>query len=193
MSVKAWTRVLHHSRAKGTDKLLLAAIANYADDAGEAWPSVSTLAGILNVERSSAKRARARLVNLGELTYLHQGGGTEDLKDDQRPNLYRIKVSCPPSCDGSTAHRRLAPELWTNPGASTHPGGTRAPGEGASTHRGGGRADAPQTVTTEPTVTNEGASVTGSRAPEPRCTTCGLDRADCQRRSPTSGHSYSGP
>jgi hypothetical protein len=44
MSVGMLSRVWKHSKARFGDRLVLLAIADFANDAGEAWPSVETLA-----------------------------------------------------------------------------------------------------------------------------------------------------
>lgn len=42
-------RVFEHSRSEGTARLVLLALAWYADDHGNAWPSVKNLADRANV------------------------------------------------------------------------------------------------------------------------------------------------
>ena len=44
MSIKIMSAIWEHSEAKGTELLLLLAIADYANDKGMAWPSITTLA-----------------------------------------------------------------------------------------------------------------------------------------------------
>lgn len=105
MSVRCIARVLHHSRARGTDKLVLVALANYANDEGTAWPTVSTLAAHANVTARAVQGSLARLVGSGELLVHRQAGGAPDLPADQRPNLYRLCIECPAGCDGTTNHR----------------------------------------------------------------------------------------
>lgn len=95
---------LHHSRAGGTDKLVLLGIANHDGDGG-AWPSVATLARYANVEPRSVKRSIKRLVELGEIKCERQAGGTRTTPDYTRPNLYQVLVTCPSYCDRSAQHR----------------------------------------------------------------------------------------
>jgi hypothetical protein len=97
---------LHHSNAKGTTKLVLLGIANHDGDGG-AWPSVPTLALYANVDERSVQRAIDQLVGAGEVARDFQAGGLRDMADHDRPNLYRIRLSCPLNCDGTTAHRVL--------------------------------------------------------------------------------------
>lgn len=106
MSVEALAVVLHHSRAKGTAKLVLIGIANHEGDGGS-WPAVGTLAVYANVSRSNVQRALLALETLGEVHRSTQDGGTRSTPDWDRPNLYRVLVMCPPNCDRTTAHRLL--------------------------------------------------------------------------------------
>jgi hypothetical protein len=96
--------VLHHSRASGTDKVVLLGIANHDGDGG-AWPAIATLARYANVTERAVQAAVARLIEMGEVEVVHQEGGDRRLRNDRRPNLYRVLVSCPDSCDGSPQHR----------------------------------------------------------------------------------------
>lgn len=81
--------VLNHSKARGTDKVVLLGIANHDGDGG-AWPSLATLARYANVDERSVRRSIANLVALGELAVEYNGGGTGTTRSDRRPNLYRI-------------------------------------------------------------------------------------------------------
>lgn len=96
--------VLHHSRAKGTTKLILLGIANHDGDGG-AWPTIETLARYGNCSRTKVKQAIHDLIALGELKVDLQGGGNNDTRADRRPNRYTVLLSCPGTCDGSTRHR----------------------------------------------------------------------------------------
>ena len=89
--------VLNHSRARGTDKVVLLGIANHDGDGG-AWPSLATLARYANVDERSVRRSIASLVALGELAVEVNAGGTGATRGDRRPNLYRILVTA----DGGT-------------------------------------------------------------------------------------------
>lgn len=92
MSVEKISLVLNHSRAQGTEKLVLIGIANHDGDGG-AWPSVETLARYANVSERSVQRAISKLVDLGELEVHYQAGGSVNTRADHRPNLYRILVT----------------------------------------------------------------------------------------------------
>lgn len=96
--------VLHHSKSKGTAKLVLLGIANHEGDGG-AWPSVATLMRYAHADRRTVQRAIERLVDMGELQVLRQKGGNDMTHSGLRPNLYRVRVFCPHTCDGSAQHR----------------------------------------------------------------------------------------
>jgi hypothetical protein len=104
VSIEAIAVCLHHSRASGTDKLVLLGIANHEGDGG-AWPSVSTLARYANCTERSVQRSIGNLVSLGEVKVVAQAGGNEGTRPDRRPNLYRVMVRCPSSCDGTSRHK----------------------------------------------------------------------------------------
>lgn len=104
MSVEHLAVVLHHSRAKGTNKLVLLGIANHQGDGG-AWPSVATLARYANVTERNVQKALSWLVSAGELVVYAQEGGTRDTPDHRRPNRYDVVVSCPSWCDRTSQHR----------------------------------------------------------------------------------------
>lgn len=104
MSVESLAAVLHHSRAKGTAKVVAIGIANHDGDGG-AWPSIRTLAMYANADRSTIKRAIRQLVKLGEVRVHIQAGGTRDMEDTERPNRYDVLVECPEGCDRTTNHK----------------------------------------------------------------------------------------
>lgn len=86
--------VWEHSRASGTDLLVLLAIADSANDDGRnAWPSVPTIAGKCRVSERTVQRSLRKLVSLGELRVVEQAGGTESMRADKRPNRYDVLVS----------------------------------------------------------------------------------------------------
>lgn len=96
--------VLHHSQARGTNKLVLLGIANHEGDGG-AWPTIDTLAKYGACSRTRVKQALAELSAMGEVRIDRQAGGNADTRADRRPNRYRVLVNCPPGCDGSSQHR----------------------------------------------------------------------------------------
>jgi len=145
VSVESIAVCLHHSRATGTAKLVLIGIANHDGDGG-AWPSIDTLARYANVHRRNVQKAIETLVKLREVEVVLQGGGQSSIADSHRPNLYRIMLECPPSCDRSRNHksRRAARFDMFDDGVATAPPG----GESVTA----GVATAPPEPSTKPTT-----------------------------------------
>lgn len=86
MSVRVISWVWEQSLAEGTDRLVLLAIADCAaDDGGNAWPSISTLAGKARVSARTVQRSVKALQLLGEIEIDANAGrhGT---------NMYRIRM-----------------------------------------------------------------------------------------------------
>lgn len=151
MSVEHLAICLHHSRAKGTAKLILLGIANHHGDGGS-WPAVGTLAKYANVDERSVQRSLDKLVSLGELV-VHDRPGTS--------NLYELRVMCPGSCDRTPNHRTAADRhrqqpLWITRGdASVTPGTSVTPTPGTSV------TPPPAPASPEPSINHQ---------PEPRGT-----------------------
>lgn len=85
MSIHFMDQVWQHSRHKGSELLLLLAIADYANQAGTAWPSVASLAckTRLSVRRVQQLLRALADEDLPELQILRSAG-------PYRSNLYRI-------------------------------------------------------------------------------------------------------
>lgn len=75
MSVEALSVVLNHSKARGTDKLVLLGIANHDGDGG-AYPSIETLGRYANCSRTRVKQALRNLVQIGEVVVYERAGGS---------------------------------------------------------------------------------------------------------------------
>lgn len=108
MSIEAVSAVLKHSKAKGTAKLVLLAIAwHYGEDAElGAWPSQNTLANYCNTSDRQIRRALQDLIELEELEYrAHDGRG---FRPDRRTARYFILLDCPETCDASVSHNEIA-------------------------------------------------------------------------------------
>ena len=73
MSVKVMGKVWEHSKAKGTARLVLLAIADHCNPTGVAWPSLSRLAQYVNVDRRNVIAAINKLVEIGELERVQKG------------------------------------------------------------------------------------------------------------------------
>lgn len=106
MSVETLAVVLHHSRAKGTAKLVLVGVANHDGDGG-AWPTVATLARYANVSERNVQKAIESLIRSGELARHVQQGGHSGMRDWDRPNRYEVLLSCPAWCDRTKNHRAM--------------------------------------------------------------------------------------
>lgn len=104
MSIESMTIALHHSKSRGTAKVVLLGIANHDGDAGS-FPKVATLAKYANVHPRRVQEAISQLVELGEIAVATKQGGMRDIPDHLRPNLYRFTLACPETCDRSSAHR----------------------------------------------------------------------------------------
>ncbi|PII81575.1 hypothetical protein BMH32_04615 [Leucobacter sp. OLJS4] len=130
MSFEHVAIAMNHSRATGAAKLVLAGIASHANDEGEAFPGLLTLARYAGFDgwdavaaedtsearaaartaresaARSARRAIRKLEELGEIRTETNAGGTRNRPDHMRPNLYTVTLACPPDCDHSAQHRR---------------------------------------------------------------------------------------
>jgi len=80
------TQVWEHSQATGGQLLVLLAIADFADDHGKAWPSVSTLAKKSRITKRHTQKAIKQLKDMGELV-VDQGASGH-----WGTNLYRITL-----------------------------------------------------------------------------------------------------
>lgn len=83
MSIRITSRVWEHSRSAGSTLLTALAIADFADDDGEAYPSIAKLAEKARIDERTVQRALLELVRLGELQ-VEIGAGPN------RRNAYRI-------------------------------------------------------------------------------------------------------
>jgi hypothetical protein len=107
MGYKAVNACLYHSKALGTTKLVLVAIATFYDDIGNngAYPSQDLIASMANCSVRTVHRAIKELQQLGELeVLLHRGKGKTF---DRQTNLYFVVLECPVTCDSSYNHRNI--------------------------------------------------------------------------------------
>lgn len=94
MSHGAIALVWHHSKATGTDLLVLMAIANFINEDG-AFPKVATIAKQARVGERQAARSLANLRAMGEIeTIKGAGAGTGIYKTSR----YHLLLTCPPEC-----------------------------------------------------------------------------------------------
>jgi hypothetical protein len=87
MSVRSMARVWEGSKHSGTELLMLLAIADFADDAGRAYPSISTLAAKCRTKPRYAMVLLEALTASGELEVRKNAG---PIGRGGRTNLYRI-------------------------------------------------------------------------------------------------------
>lgn len=87
MSIKVITHVWEHSQQRGSALLMLLAIADNANEDGEAWPSIPTLAHKCRMTERNAQMLIHRLEAAGELTVQHRRRGEKN-----ETNLFTIAV-----------------------------------------------------------------------------------------------------
>lgn len=83
-----------HSQARGTNLLVLLALADIANDDGECWPSIPHLARKCRLDQRTAQRRIRSLEELGELVVV-VCGGKASYRGGVRSNRYRILVHVP--------------------------------------------------------------------------------------------------
>lgn len=88
MSIHVLSKVLRESEATLAARLVLIAIADKANDDGEAFPSPAAIASDARCTRESVRRAIKTLVSLGELEVMREA-------TPQRAGLYRVLIGQP--------------------------------------------------------------------------------------------------
>lgn len=88
MSIEVMNAVWRNSTSTGRQKLVLLAIADHQGELG-AWPSISTLAGMVNASERSVQRDIQELVSIGELIVEERQAPT---RSKYRANLYWVNV-----------------------------------------------------------------------------------------------------
>jgi len=116
MSISAMTQVWEHSKVKGTELLLLLALADYANDKGIAWPGIDSLAHRIRQSRRNVTRLLRNLEKRGELTIEVNAG-------PYGANLYKLPVvalamtnrkpKCPAPHDKQETQMSSEPSLTT--------------------------------------------------------------------------------
>jgi len=100
MSVKVMSRVWDSASQGGSDKLMLLALADRADEDGICWPGMAYLAGKCGVTERQAQRTISKLAIRGEV-YVETGGGKG------KTNSYFITVGLPAADIKEILIRRL--------------------------------------------------------------------------------------
>ena len=125
--------VWQSSRASGNALLVLLAIADNANDAGTAWPSVDTIARKARCSERRAQRHLRRLEALGELQVEKQAG-------PRGCNLYRVTV-CRPDVSATPGDGLTGDSLGGGDGLT---GGQMVQGGVAKTATGGVTPPSPE-------------------------------------------------
>lgn len=119
--------VWDHSPVGGTERLVLLAIADCADDAGaNAWPSVATLARKVRLDERTVQRVIRRLVDGGHLAVSASAGGRSS-------NRYTVIIREEPAAapagpaDGSGVQNRTPDGI--DGGEYPHPRQDATPGD----------------------------------------------------------------
>lgn len=86
MSIRVQSLVWEHSQHEGNDLLLLLAIADHADDAGQAFPSIGRLAKKARMAVRTVQYALDRLKRSGELTVHIKAG-------PRQANLFQVNLA----------------------------------------------------------------------------------------------------
>ena len=89
MSIEIMNAVWQHSKADGRARLVLLAIADHQGELG-AWPSLSTLAKMVNASERSVQRDIDYLQNIGELEVHYQQAPT---RTHYKSNLYFVTLT----------------------------------------------------------------------------------------------------
>jgi hypothetical protein len=89
MSIEIMNAVWRHSKAEGRARLVLLAIADHQGEIG-AWPSLATLAKMVNASERSVQRDIDYLQNIGELEVHYQQAPT---RTHYKSNLYFVKLA----------------------------------------------------------------------------------------------------
>ena len=87
MSVKVMARVWAYSQRKDGELLVMLALADFANDAGESWPSIPVLAAKARLTERQTRRVLIKLEEAGEIRRVKSNGGRN------RRNHYFVTLS----------------------------------------------------------------------------------------------------
>lgn len=106
MSARDVAAVLNHSKATGTDKVVLIGLAWHMSETwGEGtWIGLDRLATYAGVSTRTVMRSIASLEELGELDVDRHNGKSYG---GPKTNRYWVLVDCPSDCDQSLWHRNI--------------------------------------------------------------------------------------
>jgi hypothetical protein len=89
MSIRVMSEVWRSAPCEGTALIVLLALADFADDGGECWPSMPVVAKKARLEVRQAYRIMAQLQRAGLVSIEHRGGGRGLV------NRYRLNIGNP--------------------------------------------------------------------------------------------------
>lgn len=163
MSGRLVGRVLDHSSAQGSPRLVLVVLAEEVrDGADRCWPGIERIARRARLSPRAVQRAIAELRALGELEVIVHGAPTEERPRQYRSNAYRVLVSD----DRSVTTRHDAGVTTRDDGDGTTAGG---PVVTLVTSSGGAGGSPVVTPASPKPVVNRKRTVTRPSAPsEPR-------------------------
>ncbi len=110
-----------HSKAEGAALLILLAMADFANEDGICWPSITTLATRGRVHTRTAQRAVRELEQLGEIVCTKRGSGSS-------PSVYKVVV-------GEEQRGGIMPGVEEQRGGNTPGEGRQYAGGGAVLRR----------------------------------------------------------
>jgi len=87
LSVMKW--VWENSSTKGSERLVILALVDFADDEGVCWPSIATVAKKANLDGRYVKRILKKLVSDGIIKVDHRKNGIHN-----RSNIFTIVMKC---------------------------------------------------------------------------------------------------
>jgi len=100
MSIEIMNAVWRHSKADGRARLVLLAIADHQGEIG-AWPSLATLAKMVNASERSVQRDIDYLQNIGELEVHYQQA---PVRNHYKSNLYFVRLTGVTDCESGVTN-----------------------------------------------------------------------------------------
>lgn len=116
MSIYIMSRVWQQSKSRNGDRLVLLAIADFADEKARAFPSMASLSAKSNMDVRSVQRSVSRLVEMGELA-VREGAGPHGV------NVYYVLLPEAPAQPATVADMEIPPAatIPDTPPANCHP------------------------------------------------------------------------
>lgn len=109
MSIRVMSRVWDHYPGKGSDLLAMLALADWSDDDGRCYPSVSALAKKIRLKERQTQNAVRSLIEQGYVAVIgNEAGGAPGMTRRYRVAIERLTgaAECtPPKVDGCTVVR----------------------------------------------------------------------------------------